>query len=153
MAEGMASGTQEAQQAVFNDRVRNVYMQRERQLGIQIRFAQFLFFAFLRFWSGAERRKIAQRRRDIVLVRVADLNAGILLRRLLFLSRCEKPGSEQCQKNAGGKQKKYQRETQLKNPDCEVDFFFMNDISARVWMANRSQRGPRCVKRDVTQSR
>jgi hypothetical protein len=97
---------QEAQQAVLNDRVRSILMQRERQFGIQIGFAQFLFFVFLRFGGRPERRKIAQRRRDIVLVRVAHLNAGILLRCLLLLSRCEKSGPEQSQKNAGGKKKK-----------------------------------------------
>jgi len=51
---------QKSQHAVFNDRVRSVLVQGERQFGIQIGFAQFLCFV-LQFCGRPERRKVAQR--------------------------------------------------------------------------------------------
>ena len=47
---------------MVNDRVRNVYMLGEGQLGIQIRFAHFHFVPGFPFLGGPEHRKIAQRR-------------------------------------------------------------------------------------------
>ena len=72
------------------------------QLGIQSRFSCFRVFRCL---GRPELRKIAQRRRDIVVVGLAPLNTGILRRRLLLPGCGEGTGSKERQEEAGGDEK------------------------------------------------
>src|SRR5207248_2746681 len=73
---------QNAQQAVVDNRVRSVDVERERELGIQIRFPQLLVFQRP---GGPNCREIAQGRRKIVVVGLTELDAGILRWGLLLL--------------------------------------------------------------------
>ena len=95
MGAGMALGTRRPSNAAVNDRIRNVYMCNEGQLGIQIRFAHFPSVILFRSLGRPEHRKIAQRRRDIVVIRVTDLNAGILR---CILRQGRPPKARRCSK-------------------------------------------------------
>jgi len=100
------------QGVAFDDRIRNVHVQGERQLGIQIGLAR--FFLGIRFRRGPHRRKIAQRRRDIVVIRLTKLNAGIFLRRLCQSGRAwVNSKGKQRQEGAGQAKSEAEEEAQI----------------------------------------